>query len=78
MTDIEDLCDVCEPIEDTSKSVTIFPMKVEKKAVPEETDVICVIAWKQAEDPTTYYLLRKRPATGKQHSTKSWVTKLTV
>ncbi|CAG8674004.1 10335_t:CDS:2, partial [Acaulospora colombiana] len=62
-TDIEDLCDVCDPIVDTTKSVTIFPMKVEKKAVPEETDVVCAIAWRPKDDPTTYYLLRKRPAT---------------
>ncbi|KAG8805690.1 hypothetical protein FRC17_005383, partial [Serendipita sp. 399] len=37
--DIEDECTICEPILEGPKHVAVFPMKVEKKAVPEETDV---------------------------------------
>jgi A/G-specific adenine glycosylase len=63
--DIEDQCDICEPLPSNKPTVTIFPMKVEKKIVPKETDLICVISWKRRGDPTTYYLLRKRPKRGK-------------
>jgi adenine-specific DNA glycosylase len=43
-------------------------MRVEKKVVPKETDLVCVISWKCKGDPTTYYLLRKRPKTGKDNT----------
>lgn len=62
--DIEDQCDVCEPLPSGPRIVTMFPMKVEKKVVPNETDLICIISWKRKGDPTEYYLLRKRPKTG--------------
>jgi A/G-specific adenine glycosylase len=65
VVDIEDQCDICEPLPSGKPSVTMFPMKVEKKVVPKETDLVCVISWKRKGDPTTYYLLRKRPKTGK-------------
>ncbi|KAG8808422.1 hypothetical protein FRC18_005036, partial [Serendipita sp. 400] len=62
--DIEDECGTCDPILEGPKDVTIFPMKVEKKAVPEETDVVCTILWQSQDHVTKYYLLRKRPAHG--------------
>ncbi|KAG8788003.1 hypothetical protein FRC16_001479, partial [Serendipita sp. 398] len=62
--DIEDECGTCDPILEGPKDVTIFPMKVEKKAVPEETDVVCTISWQSQDHVTKYYLLRKRPAHG--------------
>lgn len=63
-TDMEDLCNVCEPIPPGPPDVTLFPMKVEKKAVPEETDVVCVVSWQATPHLAQHYLLRKRPATG--------------
>ncbi|KIM33992.1 hypothetical protein M408DRAFT_302956 [Serendipita vermifera MAFF 305830] len=62
--DIEDQCDLCEPLPGSPISVTMFPMKVEKKVVPKETDLICIISWKRKGDEVPYYLLRKRPKTG--------------
>lgn len=61
-TDIEELCQLCEPSNELV-DVTRYPMKVEKKKAREELDVVCVIEWRSREDER-WFLLKRRPETG--------------
>ncbi|KAL1413596.1 hypothetical protein Q8F55_001371 [Vanrija albida] len=60
-------CDLCAPIPaagdtDTIPSVTVFPMKKEKKASRVEDEVVCVTEWRGAAG--SKWLFTKRPEKG--------------
>jgi hypothetical protein len=60
VTDIEDLCTLCEPL--SSLNVTSYPMKVERKKPREELDVVCVAEWRSEDQ--RWFLLVRRPEGG--------------
>ncbi|KAJ7039781.1 DNA glycosylase [Mycena alexandri] len=60
VTDIEDLCKVCEPTDNAA--VTAYPMKVDKKKAREELDIVNVIEWRAGSD--RQFLLVRRPEGG--------------
>ncbi|KAG6916423.1 hypothetical protein DXG01_006827 [Tephrocybe rancida] len=45
ITDIEDACTLCEPLQESS--VTAYPMKVDRKKPREELDIVNVIEWRR-------------------------------
>ncbi|KIJ39008.1 hypothetical protein M422DRAFT_68891 [Sphaerobolus stellatus SS14] len=59
--DIEDLCEICEPIP-KGISVTRFPMKAIKKKARVETDAVNVVQWNG--DGQRYFALIRRPDGG--------------
>lgn len=65
--DIEELCTVCEqfPVDGPYLgSVTIYPMKVERKKAREELDSVNVIEWRTADSSERFFLLVRRPEGG--------------
>lgn len=64
--DIEELCLVCDPIpsDEDSGSVTIFPMKAERKKPREELDSVNVIEWRSRNSRDRWFLLVRRPQGG--------------
>ncbi|OAX43694.1 DNA glycosylase [Rhizopogon vinicolor AM-OR11-026] len=64
--DIEELCLVCEPIpsDEDDGSVTIYPMKAERKKVREELDSVNVIEWRSKNGGDRWFLLVRRPEGG--------------
>ncbi|XP_006463983.1 hypothetical protein AGABI2DRAFT_226007 [Agaricus bisporus var. bisporus H97] len=64
ISDIEDACKVCEPME-TEWTVTAFPMKIDRKKAREELDVINIVEWRRdITSDERLFLLIKRPMTG--------------
>jgi len=61
--DIEELCALCEPLPARSP-VTSFPMKVVKKKVREELDIVNVIEWRHQASGERWFLLVRRPEGG--------------
>ncbi|KAJ6590618.1 hypothetical protein DFH09DRAFT_1026727 [Mycena vulgaris] len=61
VSDIEDLCKICEPLTVTS-DVTAYPMRVEKKKAREELDIVNVVEWRSGSD--RQFLLVRRPDSG--------------
>ncbi|KAF7350430.1 J domain-containing protein [Mycena venus] len=61
LTDIEDLCQICEPLTDDI-AVTAYPMKADKKKAREELDIVNVIEWRSGSD--RQFLLVRRPERG--------------
>lgn len=62
-TDIEDMCRLCEPLPDDT-SVTIYPMRVERKKAREEVDAVNVIEWQGPNPDQRCILLVRRPENG--------------
>ncbi|KAG0699354.1 DNA glycosylase [Suillus ampliporus] len=64
--DIEELCLVCDPIpsDEDNGSVTIYPMKAERKKPREELDSVNVIEWRSKNSPDRWFLLVRRPQGG--------------
>ncbi|KAJ7237311.1 DNA glycosylase [Mycena haematopus] len=60
-TDIEDLCKICEPLNDDT-GVTAYPMKASKKAAREELDIVNVVEWRLGSD--RQFILVRRPEGG--------------
>jgi A/G-specific adenine glycosylase len=64
--DIEDLCNVCDPIPISegfdAPSVTSYPMKVERKKQREELNIVSVVEWRNDDD--RWFLLTRRPEGG--------------
>ncbi|KAG2366735.1 DNA glycosylase [Suillus spraguei] len=65
-TDIEELCLVCDsiPSDEDIGSVTIYPMKVERKKPREELDSVNVIEWRSRDSRDRWFLLVRRPEGG--------------
>lgn len=62
--DIEELCNLCEPLP-TRPSVTAFPMKVDRKKAREELDIVNVVEWRHHPgSQDRWFLLVKRPEGG--------------
>lgn len=62
-----DGCDLCLPIPSETQripSVTVFPMRKEKKASREEEELVCVVEWQGSEDRK--WLFVKRPEKGER------------
>ena len=58
------MCDACAPIPGTGEtipSVTVFPMRKEKKISREEEEVVCILEW-VGDDRR--WLFTKRPDKG--------------
>ncbi|KAG2142215.1 DNA glycosylase [Suillus bovinus] len=64
--DIEELCLVCDPIpsDENNGSVTIYPMKAERKKPREELDSVNVIEWRSRDSGDRWFLLVRRPQGG--------------
>ena len=61
---LDDECPMCEPVpraELLKPSVTIFPMRKEKKTSREEEEVVSVVEWR---GESSKWLFTKRPETG--------------
>ncbi|KAF9523248.1 DNA glycosylase [Crepidotus variabilis] len=64
LTDIEDLCRVCEPFAEF-EGVTSYPLKAERKKAREELDIVNVIEWRSLIHPESrHFLMVRRPAGG--------------
>ena len=61
--DIEDLCQLCEPLPDDT-SVTIYPMRIERKKAREEVDAVNVIEWRGHDPDQRSIMLVRRPENG--------------
>ncbi|KAJ6486941.1 DNA glycosylase [Mycena sanguinolenta] len=61
LTDIEDLCQICEPLADDT-GVTAYPMKANKKKAREELDIVNVVEWRSGSD--RQFVLVRRPEGG--------------
>lgn len=59
--DIEDLCDLCEPIP-KGTSITRFPMKAIKKKARVETDIVNIVQWRGNGE--RHFILVRRPDGG--------------
>jgi len=62
--DIEDVCQTCEPLTDY-KGVNSYPMKVDRKRAREELDLVNVIEWQKFDSKERWFLLVRRPDSGK-------------
>ncbi|KAG5643070.1 hypothetical protein DXG03_001598 [Asterophora parasitica] len=63
ITDIEDVCALCEPPPETG--VTGYPMKVARKKPREELDIVNVVEWHSAAKPQErWFLMVRRPEGG--------------
>ena len=64
--DIEDLCNICNPIPVSegfdAPSVTSYPMKTERKKQREELNIVSVVEWHN--DGDRWFLLSRRPEGG--------------
>ncbi|KAJ7207083.1 DNA glycosylase [Mycena pura] len=61
VTDIEDLCAICVPLAEGA-DVTAYPLRVNKKKVREEFDIVNVVEWRRGSDRR--FLLVRRPQGG--------------
>ncbi|KAF8828190.1 hypothetical protein HHX47_DHR4000635 [Lentinula edodes] len=61
LPDIEDLCDLCEPLT-KENGVTVYPMKAKKKKARVELDVVSIVEWRSIDD--RQFLLVRRPDKG--------------
>ncbi|KAI0084713.1 DNA glycosylase [Irpex rosettiformis] len=62
--DIEELCNLCDPLP-PRPSVTAFPMKVDRKKAREELDIVNVVEWRHhTGSQDRWFLLVKRPEGG--------------
>ncbi|KAK7046650.1 J domain-containing protein [Favolaschia claudopus] len=61
LVDIEDLCELCEPLTEGA-AVTVYPMKADKKKAREELDIVNVVEWRSGSD--RQFLLVRRPEGG--------------
>ncbi|KAJ7487767.1 DNA glycosylase [Mycena latifolia] len=61
VSDIEDLCNICEPLT-VDPAVTAYPMRADKKKAREELDIVNVIEWRSGSD--RQFLLVRRPEGG--------------
>ena len=61
VTDIEDLCAICVPLAEGA-DVTAYPLRVNKKKVREEFDIVNVVEWRRGSDRR--FLLVRRPQAG--------------
>ncbi|KAJ7695449.1 DNA glycosylase [Mycena rosella] len=61
VSDIEDLCKMCEPLA-VDPAVTAYPMRVDKKKAREELDIVNVVEWRSGSD--RQFLLVRRPEGG--------------
>lgn len=66
LSDIEELCSLCDPNVEAPLSVTSFPMKAEKKKAREEMDLVHILEWRAGSDSgcERYFLMVKRPEGG--------------
>jgi A/G-specific adenine glycosylase len=65
MVDIEDICQICEPLTNFD-GVTSYPMKPNRKKAREELDIVSVIEWQSLSRPEDrVFLLTRRPEGGK-------------
>ena len=63
--DIEDICQICEPLTNF-EGVTNYPMKPNRKKAREELDIVNVIEWQSSSRPEDrMFLLIRRPEGGK-------------
>ena len=63
--DIEDICQICEPLTNF-EGVTNYPMKPNRKKAREELDIVNVIEWQSSSRPEDrMFLLTRRPEGGK-------------
>ena len=64
--DIEDLCNVCDPIPVSggfdAPPVMSYPMKIERKKQREELNIVSVVEWRNDDD--RWFLLSRRPEGG--------------
>ena len=66
IADIEDICQICEPLT-SFEGVTSYPMKPNRKKAREELDIVSVIEWQSSSSPEDrLFLLTKRPEGGKK------------
>jgi A/G-specific adenine glycosylase len=64
VSDIEDLCTLCEPVEEPS-DVTLYPMKADRKKAREELDIVSIIEWQSSTDSDDrWFLMVRRPEGG--------------
>ncbi|RPD65729.1 DNA glycosylase [Lentinus tigrinus ALCF2SS1-7] len=63
VSDIEELCTLCEPLPVGSR-VSAYPMKAEKKKAREELDIVNVIEWRKNASGARWFLLVRRPEGG--------------
>jgi adenine-specific DNA glycosylase len=64
-------CAMCVPVPNEGEripSVTVFPMKKEKKTSREEHEVVCVLEWDGGGEADRRWLFVKRPETGELFS----------
>jgi A/G-specific adenine glycosylase len=57
-------CLYCGDMKMPCHDVSAFPFKSRKKALREESFVVCVISVRSGEQPDKTYLIRRRPAKG--------------
>ncbi|EIW80749.1 DNA glycosylase [Coniophora puteana RWD-64-598 SS2] len=64
--DIEELCTLCAPVtaDEEVGSVTIYPMKAERKKAREEMDSVNVVEWRHKNTNERWFLLVRRPESG--------------
>ena len=76
--DMEDQCTLCEPILG-EHAVNIYPMKVDRKKVREELDIVNVIEWRPSPTPKErWFLLVRRPENGKNQMFSSEIWQIAV
>jgi len=64
IVDIEDICQICEPLT-CFEGVTSYPMKPDRKKAREELDIVSVIEWQSSSRPEErMFLLTRRPEGG--------------
>ncbi|KAJ7145326.1 DNA glycosylase [Mycena crocata] len=61
VSDIEDLCKICEPL-GGRPAVTDYPMRADKKKAREELDIVNVVEWRFGSN--RQFLLVRRPESG--------------
>ncbi|KAJ3813083.1 DNA glycosylase [Lentinula aff. lateritia] len=61
LPDIEDLCELCEPLTEEN-GVMAYPMKAKKKKARVELDVVSIVEWRSIDD--RQFLLVRRPDKG--------------
>lgn len=65
IVDIEDVCTLCDPLANNA-TVTSYPMKVERKNIREELDVVNVVEWRHTTSGNRQFLLVRRPEGGER------------
>jgi A/G-specific adenine glycosylase len=64
------MCTVCEPVPDGA-TVTVYPMKADRKKAREELDIVNVIEWHDTATGDRQFLLVRRPESGKSRPPES-------